>query len=347
MALNDGYAGASPGGAVCMGEERFSRSVVDVLAKRAANTCSNPECGAVTAGPAEEQDRAIIVGEAAHIYGARPGSARFDKEMHDSDRSDITNGIWLCRNCHKIVDVDRNQYPAELLFEWRRAHESAVLERLGKAGTLKQKVIERRLEGFESCSYLSQQIIIDKPDFWEYKLTAELLRVSLGPIRKRWKSLEQRHYALPVKKLSRGEALSWFSTAINDTLGQTAALNGLLNGELQASWRPPGEPGSEHEILRVCGLLTEACQRLLEWEERVRFVSAEEPFEEFPELLSGACGPNLAKVCELSNWLSSIFEKDPPDGRYEMRLVFDLPNGWNERIDVALRRAERRFSKYF
>jgi len=329
-----------------MTDGRFSKAVVDVLAKRAGNVCSNPECGALTVGPAGEEDRAVIVGEAAHIYGARLRSARFDEEMNNAERSDITNGIWLCRNCHKIIDADRGEYPPELLFEWRRDHERSVLERLGKAGVLRQKVIDRRLEGFENVGYLAQQIIIDKPDYWEYKLTAELLRASLNPIRKRWEALTQRHYALSTTELSREKAMSWFSAVMNDAGGQTAALNGLLNGELQASWGPDGEPGDEHEILRVCGLIAEACQRLLEWEEKVRFVSFEEPLEEMPGVIQGACGPNLAKVCEIPNWLSSIFKNDPPDGSYEMQLVFELPDGWEERIDTAIKQAERRLPDY-
>lgn len=329
-----------------MSEERFSRAVVETLAKRAANTCANPECGAVTSGPAGEDDRAIVVGEAAHIYGARPGSARFEQEMSAADRSDITNGIWLCRNCHKIVDADRSQYPPELLFEWRRDHERTILERLGKAGVLRQKVIDRRLEGFENCSYLAQQIIIDKPDFWEYKLTAELLRASMSPIRKRWDALEKRHYALPVRMISREQAMPWMSAVMKEAGGQTGALDALINGELQATWGPPGEPGSEHEIHRVCGLMAEACQRLLEWEEKVRFVSIEEPLDELPEIIQGACGPNLAKVCEIPAWLASIFNNEAPSGTHEMQLTFELPPGWNDRISAALRRAERELPNY-
>lgn len=329
-----------------MGAERFSRAVVDTLAKRAGNTCSNPECSALTVGPAGEQDRAVIVGEAAHIYGARPRSARYDSEMRDAERSDSTNGIWLCRNCHKIVDADRSQYPPALLHEWRRDHERSILERLGKAGVLRQKVIDRRLESFENVGYLAQQIIIDKPDFWEYKLTAELLRGSLNPIRKRWEALEKRYYALPTRMLSRTEAMPWMSAMMCDGGGQTTALDGLLNGELQASWGPDGEPGDEHEIHRVCRLIAEACQRLLDWEEKVRFVAFEEPLEDIPGVIQGACGPSLAKVCEIPSWLSSIFKSDPPDGTYEMQLVFELPDGWEERIEEALKQAQRRLPDY-
>ena len=87
-------------------EDRFKQSVIVTLAKRAANRCSNPNCGAITSGPTEEPNGSVNVGEAAHIYGANPGSARYDPDMTSTDRSAITNAIWLCSNCHKLVDDD-------------------------------------------------------------------------------------------------------------------------------------------------------------------------------------------------------------------------------------------------
>lgn len=84
-------------------EDRFKQAVIVTLAKRAANRCSNPDCGAITSGPSDDRAGSVNVGEAAHIYGAHPGSARYEELMDSVDRSDITNAIWLCGNCHKLV----------------------------------------------------------------------------------------------------------------------------------------------------------------------------------------------------------------------------------------------------
>lgn len=48
------------------------------LAKRAAQICSNPSCRRPTSGPHHDPSKALNLGEAAHIRGAHPGSARFD-----------------------------------------------------------------------------------------------------------------------------------------------------------------------------------------------------------------------------------------------------------------------------
>lgn len=323
-----------------MSDERFPRSVVDVLAKRAASICSNPECGALTVGPSSQDAKAVIVGEAAHIYGARSGSARFVKDMTDTERSDVTNGIWLCRNCHKIVDADADRYPAELLFEWRRTHEGDVTERLGKAASLRRKVDEKRLEGFEHCSYLAQQIVIDKPEFWEYRLTAELLRHFFLPTKQRWDALHKGLYALAPKPIDQSDFFEWFRAQLDALMAQAGALNHLINEEIKVAWGAPGEPGSEQEILRMCGLMGEACERILRWEESVRFTHAEPPFEELHELLVGLGGPFIQKLFELPAWLSSVLDAADVSREHTLMLVFDIPDGWDDAVERAMMEAK-------
>jgi len=46
---------------------KFSSETVLTLSKRAALLCSNPDCGTLTTGPAEETTSSINIGEAAHI----------------------------------------------------------------------------------------------------------------------------------------------------------------------------------------------------------------------------------------------------------------------------------------
>ena len=72
---------------------KFGAKTVQTLARRAANICSNPDCRRTTTGPAEEPTKAINIGEAAHIFGANPGSKRFRLEMSGRARSEITNAI--------------------------------------------------------------------------------------------------------------------------------------------------------------------------------------------------------------------------------------------------------------
>jgi hypothetical protein len=266
--------------------------------------------------------------------------------MSDTERSDITNAIWLCRNCHKIADADPAGFPAELLFEWRRAHEQVILESLGIADALmRRKVLQRKMAGFESCSYLAQQIIIDKPDHWEYKLTAELLRGLLDPIKRRWEALEGGLYAKPQQAVALDDYISW-TVAQNETIsGQNAALTRLIDQELPKAWGPPGQPGSETEIYRVCGLISEACQRVLDWEEQMKFTTVPDEFEEVQKLYEGTAGRNVKKIFEIPVWMTNIFSADKPSGQHRLDVVFDLPQDWAADVKQALDRGVQRLRK--
>jgi hypothetical protein len=92
----------------------FRKYKIETLAKRVRFQCSNPDCGVHTVGPNTDRDKATTIGEAAHIHGAKPGSMRYDTGMSDASRAEITNGIWLCRNCHGKIDRDENEYSVDL-----------------------------------------------------------------------------------------------------------------------------------------------------------------------------------------------------------------------------------------
>ena len=112
----------------------FLRPARETLAKRAGQRCSNPDCGAVTSGPHKEPQKAINLGVAAHITAAAPSGPRYNPNMSSEDRTAITNGIWLCQYCAKLVDSDIARFPVELLIIWKRRHEESVKRQTVAAG---------------------------------------------------------------------------------------------------------------------------------------------------------------------------------------------------------------------
>lgn len=323
-----------------MDEEHFSKAIIEVLAKRAANICSNPDCGAITSGPADEANRSVVIGEAAHIYGARPGSARYRDSMAAAERGDITNAIWLCRNCHKAIDADPNGYPAELIFEWRRQHEDEISKRLGKTSDfLREKVIARQVHEFSSCSYLAQQIVIDKPECWEFKLTLELFRTQVQPVLVRWEALEKGLYTKPAIVVKVDDMSDWLHSRMDEAKRLIHALAGLASSELTNSWGPPGQSGNPSEILRVCDLFREFVNQVIQWEETVRFSSVPAEFVELQGLLAGTTGHFLRQITRITDEIHAIIDPAEPNRMREVSLVLDLPDGWSEKCNSALERA--------
>jgi hypothetical protein len=46
--------------------------------------------------------------------------------MTDEKRAAISNGIWLCKECARRIDVDEAKYPIALLAEWKDIHEKWI-----------------------------------------------------------------------------------------------------------------------------------------------------------------------------------------------------------------------------
>lgn len=101
----------------------FSSRTKETLAKRVGHRCSNPDCRRATSGPHEDFGRAVNIGVAGHITAAAAGGPRYDSSLSPSQRSGISNGIWLCQICAKLIDSDVTRYTSEILYGWKREAE--------------------------------------------------------------------------------------------------------------------------------------------------------------------------------------------------------------------------------
>lgn len=109
-----------------LNKNRFNNKTKEILAKRVNFSCSKPGCTEITIGPHSNLEKTVNLGEAAHIYGANIGSARYEPEMTEEQRSHISNGIWLCRKHAKLIDSDPELFSAQKLFIWKESKEREV-----------------------------------------------------------------------------------------------------------------------------------------------------------------------------------------------------------------------------
>lgn len=103
----------------------FTRPTIELLAKRAGYRCSNPDCRRPTSGP-DGSDRAVSLGVAAHITAAAEGGERYDGSLSSVERRAYDNGIWLCQQCSRHIDVDVASHPIETLLGWKHLAEAAA-----------------------------------------------------------------------------------------------------------------------------------------------------------------------------------------------------------------------------
>ncbi len=136
----------------------FSKKDIRILYERVGGKCSNPNCRKLTIGPNENERKGSLIGQAAHIYGALPMSGpRHNSSLFDSERKHISNAIWLCNNCARLIDVDEEHYPPQLLQKWKAdAEYETRLELEGKMHS--QNIQEDRI----STGLRTLNIIINK-----------------------------------------------------------------------------------------------------------------------------------------------------------------------------------------
>ena len=108
----------------------FTKVVIEALAKRVGFVCSNPLCEQLTVGPQQEVSGTITIGVAAHITAAAAGGPRYDPALSSDERRSITNGIWLCQSCAKLIDAVRTRFSVLLLEQWKARAERQALERI-------------------------------------------------------------------------------------------------------------------------------------------------------------------------------------------------------------------------
>ncbi len=108
----------------------FSEPTKRNLARRVNYKCSFPECLKPTEGPHTDPNKYLSVGVAAHISAASETGPRYNEDLSEAERKDITNGIWLCETHARMIDKDAKRYPVETLNEWKTISEGIALKEL-------------------------------------------------------------------------------------------------------------------------------------------------------------------------------------------------------------------------
>lgn len=321
----------------------FSARTIEALSKRVAFRCSNPDCSKLTVGPNSEPSKATSIGEAAHIFGAQPGSARYRNVMSDTERAMIANAIWLCRDCHGLIDRDAARYPAELLLSWKSHQEEAALRELGKPGELlRYQLARKETDQLGDIPIFIKKIIEEKGDFWEYMATAELLEFYLSAPMRQASQLKRGLYAKAGKSLNFDEFTAWLNTKTSELTDAVECLQQLL-AEIMASWGEPGQPGNAADMVHACRLYGECAQRFVDIAEDAMFVKPPDEFEPLARHFAmGALYPT-GRLPEVPAFMRSIMAQPDPKGVFEFSLVIELPEGWADESNRLMNRGFREY----
>ncbi len=148
----------------------FTEKAKQTLRDRVGGRCSSPQCTRQTTGPHDDSSKSVTIGEAAHIRSNSKNGPRYEAGFEKIGETE--NGIWLCRNCHKLIDHEPGRYPTEMLLEWKEsAEQKARSEIESTANENNNKCLSNEAWDFLRVLNISpEQYVIENWDFEERTL---------------------------------------------------------------------------------------------------------------------------------------------------------------------------------
>lgn len=186
----------------------------------------------------------------------------------------------------------------------------------------------RHLKVFIEESERAQEIARDKPRFWEYLLTEELLRNKFKEVKNRYAEIEEGRVFQKTRELEVRETWTWMQLKIRDLINLMDFFKKVAEIEIPTAWGKPGEPGDALAIKRSVDKLIQGCNELLDWETDVLFTSVPERIQKLKMLMRGTTKGMIEELSRLPEELGRPFkESAEPKGTITIELaVPESPN---------------------
>jgi len=163
----------------------FSEKIKVALARRVGDNCSNPDCINTTSGPHSDPSKVISSGQAAHIFSASEKGPRPNPSYSEEQFSSSENGIWLCGNCHAIVDADDSHHTPEQLYRWKEISENKAKHK--QLAPAKKKEVDETASLIRQCwfhettedsDYVPRSINLKQLNSWAKDRTKKIITIT-------------------------------------------------------------------------------------------------------------------------------------------------------------------------
>ncbi|RZG78268.1 HNH endonuclease signature motif containing protein [Acinetobacter sp. WCHAc060025] len=150
-----------------------------------AGICANPSCNRNIIESTINHSL-VVIGEQAHIIAHSADGPRNNQDRLINDVDSVENLILLCSTCHTLIDKAEQDYPIELLREWKNKHEEKVQtifkdKKFDNLNSLKleiKKILDENYYLFNQYgprSEASQNLLSNTVELWHKHIIEDIL----------------------------------------------------------------------------------------------------------------------------------------------------------------------------
>lgn len=199
-----------------------------------------------------------------------------------------------------------------------------------------KKIAILDLAEFQNENQRIKDIVINKPDSWEFILTLELLKSKIVELNKDIYELDNNLYITPTRKMSGIEYINWISELSENFL---QLLDVFKNNYLliQKAWGEPGQSGDELEIKQVLDRMIFISKQAIELDKSIKGAIPPTAFEDLKGYLTGWSKSITNSVFEFYYKLDEYFSNGmPPDEVLDFKIKIESPDNvaeFSQRIE--------------
>ena len=165
----------------------------------------------------------------------------------------------------------------------------------------------------DSLSHLKNEplrLILDKPDYWEYRLFGEVLSNGVEDASNLRKDLEYKIILGEGKHFdSFQEIQRWANTQIDSLKRMASSLDQLMNFALQEAFGKPGQPGIPEQIIYTTNRVVECYREAIAWTIECNRVSGPDEFQNLIIKLALFTSNMISEIEEYSRRVKSELKK--------------------------------------
>lgn len=181
------------------------------------------------------------------------------------------------------------------------------------------------LPGFASESAEIRELVRDKPRYWEFLLTSQMLSSRLVAVRKRFEGVQSGRIHTPTRKVTTKEFIDLAASRVHDLELLAGAMQAQVK-EIHGAWGLPGEPGDPTAIKTAVDELVDLCGHLISWEQDLRSIQPPEPMMLLKSTMKGWTELMLAEMERLADLIVEPFKDgNEPSGTLYIDLVLASP----------------------